>query len=177
MPVREFGNYRDILIAVRKRVAEVCADGNHDAVYIAIDPDAVSPPPSGANFFYVVSPLAGTFDESYLMGGGQMQATVESGILVTIYSTVQLDEGQKHGAFLTDLSLSLVERWRHLLAAMTDWTPELNDVQMTRDPFLPSGFEFRKRTRALASVEQAFRLCFDWYLEMPGVDNPELPDE
>lgn len=177
MATREFGNYRDILIAIRRRVAEECADGNDRAVYISIDPDFVAPAPNSGTFFYVVSPMNGGFNDAYLVGGGELQATAETGVSVSVYSALQLDQGQHDASFLTNLSLGIVERWRHILAALTNWTPTLNDVLMTRDPLLPTNFGIKRHTRALGGIEQAFSLTFDWYLEMSGVLNPELPDE
>lgn len=175
--LRDRGNFRDIILAIIKRLAEQISDANHDSVFFSIDPDIESPPPSSGQFFYIIAPLSGTFDQGLLTGGGQSQATVQTGITVTAYSHAQLDQGQHDTLFLTDLSLSIVERWRHVLAALTDWTPTLNENEMTRDPLMPMGFEIVRPTRTLGGIRQSFSLDFDWYLEMPGVLNPELPDE
>src|SRR5262249_30980494 len=119
--------------------------------------------PNPGQFICVVAPSSGNFDEPMIEGGGEHQATSGSTIRVKIHSITQLDEFTRDGILLTDTALGLIEIWRQVVSRlMTPWFPtDLSGNILTRDPLMPTGFSFERRDRAIAAIEQDFKLTFD----------------
>ena len=155
---RTVGKLDAILLAIQARIIDQCSV-TAASCYIALDPNDVTNAPG--DFVYVIAPASGAFDQSLMDGGGAQQATADTGVIVKIHSAVQLDEPQREEAFLTHATLGVIEKWRLLVKALTDWAPTSGSDTLVRNPLLPAGFDIDRTSRGVGGIQQAFTFNFD----------------
>lgn len=146
----------DLVVARLTDQIPECSEAN---CFLTLNPDSV--PASPGDFIFAVAPTAGSFSGAYLNGGGQAQATADTGVIVKIHSPLQLDEPGRERAFLIDNTHSILKQWRRVLRALTDWSPAIGDDQVTRDPLLPTAWSITRDDRRIGAIEQDFSVSFD----------------
>lgn len=158
---RDTGDLAVILQLIVSRIISTCGF-NEATCYLSLNPDAI--PANPGDFFCVVAPTSGAYNEPMFDGGGLNQTTVESGVIVKIHSPVQLDEQHRDATFLTDASLGLIGKMKAVLKHLSGWDPTVGGNEQTRDPLIPAEHIFTRPSRALGGVELVFRCNFDWNL-------------
>ena len=131
--------------------------------YLALDPDSI-PNPNPGTFFVVVSPTSGSFDEANFAGGGVSQATLQTSVIVRVYSPVQLDEPHHDTQWLTSTTVGIVEQMRRVLKALAGHDLESSGAQILAQPIFPQSQTFGRYSRALGYGELVFGIVFDWDL-------------
>jgi len=134
-----------------------CTDAN---CFFCLDPDCI--PPTPGEFFYVVAPTSGTFDEGMIDGGGIEQLTVEAGLLVKIHSPLMLDQVGRDVELLNNESLGLWSKATEVMAALAVQSPTVAGNPQTRDPLMPHSFSITKSLKRLGAIELTFKVLFDW---------------
>ena len=165
--MRSFGKPDLILLAIVDRM--IAAGGGYDAAscYMSLDPDVIAP--NAGEFVCVVSPTSGNFNSSLIDGGGQAQCGIETGVIVKIHSSVQLDRASEDRLALTDAAVGILERWRLMLKALVCWdplAPEVGGNEQTRNPLIPQTFAIERGSRggpqrSRLAIETAFAVDFD----------------
>jgi len=156
---RTSGKLDVILSAVAARIIAQVTGFTAANCYVSLNPENVVPSPG--QFVAVVSPLSGQFNEAYLDGGGQNQATADAGVSVRLYSPLALDEAHRDTQFLTHSAYGVLEQWRLIIKALAAWSPTSGADEIVRDPLLPAGFSLGRPTQGLGYIEQDFKFSFD----------------
>jgi hypothetical protein len=163
--MRTSGLPDEILNAVVERIrSQVPELNNAGRCFLALNPQKAQSPTTG-DFFCVVAPASGVFQREFFEGGGQQQATVESTITATIFSTSQLDPALRDAIFLTGTTRGIFKVATKLLKALADWSPQISEREMTRDPLVPLRYSIARSDRGLGSIELEFKVTFDWNLQ------------
>lgn len=165
---RDKGTLDAILAAIVARLIDEIPDlCNPATCFESLDPWGL-PAPNPGNMVFVVAPMSGEFDAAYLEGGGQEQATANTGVTVAIHSPVVLDEPRRDTHFLRNSTHGVLQVARRVLAALTDWTPKSPGGldELTRDPLMPAGYVFQRNDRAMGAMGVQFALSFDWDLDV-----------
>lgn len=155
-----------ILDAVRDRLAANIADATDPNCFVSMDPLELYNGRPG-DFYYVVSPFGGKFDEGLIDGGGQNQVTDESTIAITIHSIQNLDRPDEDQLFLSDRNLGLLPRFRQVLKVMT--AADLQDKagnEITFEPIIPRGYEIGRERgeNPTGWIQLVLKVTFDWNL-------------
>ena len=140
-------------------------DGMTEAsCYLSLNPEAL-PSPGPGDLLLVVAPLSGQFDEGAFEGGGNEMLTFLGGVVVRIYSPLKVDLPGHDSKFLSDQTKGVLEMGRQVMAALSNWSPELDDNEQTRDPLIPHGVSYGRVKQSLGWMEIAFKVNFDWNLD------------
>lgn len=109
--------HAEVLMAVRDRLLNVFPELNPATCFLSMDPEpdiAVS-----HNLFLTIAPTGGVFDRDFITGAGKYGCAEESGIIVSVWSTILLDKLQQYEIALTESTRGLLA-WKHkILAALT----------------------------------------------------------
>lgn len=154
--------FDDILTAIVTRLrSQLGLDAA--TCFLSLNPDN-TPNPNPGTFFLVVSPMAGDFDEGNFAGGATQQATIQAGVIVRVYSPVQVDEPHHDTEWLTNTTLGIIERMRLVLKALAGHDLENNGEGILSQPIFPQSQTFGRFDRSLGYGELTFTVLFDWNL-------------
>lgn len=107
-----------VLDAVVARIrSEIDELGNDSTCFVSDYPD---PTPSGvvSNLFAIVSPTDGQFGEEEQVGAGAEQVIENTGVVVTVYSTMRLDRPGRIENLLKDDTRGMLPLKQKLLKAL-----------------------------------------------------------
>ncbi len=104
------------------------------------------PPPVATDLFLTVAPDGGTFDEGLQDGGGAAQNTIKTGIAVTIYTQIFLENDSRDDQFLTHSTKGVGAMFTRVCNALIDHDPTFSGVYAMREQIRPSGFSAPRRS-------------------------------
>lgn len=155
-----------ILESVRKRLTSKLHDANSPNCFIALDPLELYNGRPG-DFFYVVSPFSGTFDEGLIDGGGLNQVADEASIAITIHSIQNLDRPDEDAIFLNHADLGLLGRFKEVLRIMVaaDLTDDEGN-EITFEPVMPKSYSIGRERgeNPTGWIQLVMKVKFDWDL-------------
>lgn len=152
----------EVLLSVKRRLIDVIADGTDSSVYLSSVSSEL--PPNAADFMYEVAFEGGSFGDAEMAGGGTSTLHVVGSVVVSIHSTVQIDETGRDDSYLASRELGILPRATSVLDALAvhelenelgEWI--LSEPMRPVDTQVPSHTD---RRRGFASV--GFSVEFDW---------------
>ncbi len=152
-----------ILLRAKRRLVDAAAIATDSNTYISTIPDELPPNPDEV-MFEIAPSHSYQFDQGILAGAGQASLHTQTQLIVTIHSTVQLDEAGRDEIYLTRENLGACELIRQVLKAFCDHDLlDEDDNQMLSHPLMPiSGDIPPKDQRERGFVSLRFRCDFDW---------------
>ena len=135
-------------------------EANSTTCFVSLDPN-IRPPMPG-QFFFVVTPPAVNVDDGIFTGAGNNSLQLRQIFIVTINSTVQLDQTQHDAEFLMSQSLGIYDRWLQVLSALSDHDLiDGNSDAILNEPIRPSQAHPERPTREIGSIQTGFEICYD----------------
>ena len=124
------------------------------------------PPPVPVDLFLTISPDGGQFDAAMLIGGDDQQATIDTGVIVSIHSNVRLDPGGRDQEVLMNADRGLLIMLTRVLKALTGFNPVVRDKYCLREYMPPRGFSQPQRLdgEKRSRLDIHFGVSFDWNL-------------
>lgn len=153
-----------ILLKCREQLIE-SGPVNPDLILIATDPNSKPPMPADVWYNMTLSPM-GRGDLPAMDGGGNMQTTVPTRLIVTVHSANVVDDPERVRMFLTNGGENLFILARKVLKAFNMFSPssDSNDFPyLTNEPMRFSEYSWNKE-KQLGSIQIAFDFEWDWYL-------------
>lgn len=121
-------------------------------------------PTAPTDTFITISPDGGSFDVGLIQGGGVEQITVETGFVVTIHKTWNLDEAGHDQKFLNS-DKGIGELMTAVVLALTGFDPTFGQYSSPklRELIRPTGFErpWRDESENRGGVSIHFDMSFD----------------
>jgi hypothetical protein len=157
----------DVLDAVvlRLRTAVVL---NERTCFLYIRRPGMPPPAAPDDIFLTVEPDGGQFDAGLLVGGDREQATVKTGVAITIHSNVMLDAAMHDARVLSDSARGMLIFLDRILDALVGHNLLLaSGNPCLRELMVPQGWNKPDRpdpTDKRAELTVVFALEFDWNL-------------
>lgn len=158
-----------ILLATQSKLLRSIDELRPETCVVTVVPDAAVPPVA-QDLYCTISPTAGSFDESLFDGGGREQTALDGGLVVKVFSAIQLDQPGQDSVMLLDRSRGVLRKLHEVLGALAGYLPVDDDGnELTRNPLIPAEYSFSHDGRRWGAVQVSFRLEFDWDLSAsPG---------
>lgn len=137
---------------------------NNDTCFIwLVDGD---PPPAASNVFVTVEPDGASYDESLFIGGGENQVMEETGIAVTIHSSVRLDPGNRDKEFVRHAQYGVLATYKKVLKALSGHNLLVGGAPVLREYLRPQGRGrvTRRGNDRFGEMTAVFSISFDWDL-------------
>lgn len=152
----------EVLLSIKRRLIDVVADGTDSSVYLSSTPEEL--PPNSSDFMYEISFSGGQMLDAEMAGGGVNTIHVVGEVVVTVHSTVQIDEAGRDDIYLAGEDLGIITRLTQVLRALAidDLENEAGE-QICAQPMRPIDTQVPSHTnrrRGFASV--GFSVEFDW---------------
>lgn len=157
----------DVLDAVVLRLRTILVL-NERTCFLYLRRAGMPPPAAPDDIFLTVEPDGGQFDEGMLIGGDRAQATVKTGVAITIHSNVMLDAAMHDARVLSHASRGMLIFLDKILDALTGHELLLASGEpCLRELMAPQGWNKPDRpdpTDKRAELTVVFGLEFDWKL-------------
>tara|TARA_B110000285_G_scaffold224005_1_gene280258 strand:+ start:465 stop:962 length:498 start_codon:yes stop_codon:yes gene_type:complete len=133
--------------------------------YLSLDPDMIVNGRPGDHFF-IVTPLDGNFDDAFIAGGGQQQATVDSTFTVTIHSVRKKDRAGESSEFLNSETTGIITLGTDVLQALVSHDlVDLGGDEVGFEPISPISYNVGQKGDGTSGwLQIAFNVLFDWDL-------------
>lgn len=158
-PVEAFGY-------VVSKLREDIDGADESSCFFAEDPD-LFPKGTPADVVYTVSPSpTGSFLEDEFVGGGKFNLSTSTYVVVTAHVQQDLEQANRVDVSVLDDHRSLFRYAKWILKALTGYHPKRpgTEDRVFNEPLLPSNYT-RRIDQRKGSVQIAFRMDFDWYLD------------
>lgn len=158
-------SYAAVLDAVVKRLRDQLSL-NESTCFLSLTPDV--PVKTASDVYLTVSPDGGEFDQAAFDGGGDQQLTAETGVRVTVVSTLKLDRTGHDSELVSNASRGVLAVMHDVLRALTghDLLIDVDGNQALRRLIAPRGFDRPERdSERLGSISLYFGLSFDLELD------------
>lgn len=155
----------DVLLAVESAL-QTGLNLTVDQCYLSTEVDDNIPAPAPGDRIVVIEPDGLDFDEGLFIGGGQYQITVQTGVMIHLFSTIRVDSNAKKNRQI------LINASRGLYALMSSIVSTLAGVDLTvnagastflRELMHPVGASKpEKITDNLVHIAFSWAISYDW---------------
>lgn len=112
-----------------------------------------------SNLHAVVTPMGGTFDEEWMVGGGAEQCKEDTGAIITVWSQMKLDRKQRIETSLMNADRGLLPIKKAILKAFTGHDlVDIHGNQLLTALMMPVSAKHRRRANEGKSI--GFSLSF-----------------
>lgn len=145
---------------------------NERTCFLWIDRGDGTLPPIPHNLAVTVEPDAASFPADMWRGGGEHQATVETNVVITVHSLVQLDSGNRDELALLKANRGALDLLGQIVVSLADHDLLVgagNDTCL-RELMAPQGFSAPSRTNAegherRVQMSIVWPISFDWKID------------
>lgn len=123
--------------------------------------------PRQSNVIVHVSPMGGTFDDEWFVGGAEHQCHEHTGVVVTVWSQIKLDASQRKTHALLEANRGLMPWKLRILKALTGHRLLDSDGnELLTELLAPRNSQFPRRTHdgKCVGVSISFSIDFLWDL-------------
>lgn len=163
------GTTPDLILLAFLRQLQGSMEADRESIFLTAQENGTDyEPPSAAPglFIYTLTPGPIQFDGTIIDGGGNSTLASKIPIVVTVWSTVQLDETGRDTVALTDAQHGIVPRLTQVLGALSQFYPDDGTgAALIKEPALLEGpLTWRRPSRELLGMAVVFSAEFDWLI-------------